>query len=309
MANNQWQNSSKFDISIPFTQRKLTSVKSEANLIVITTISQFPATVVAKTSTRAGSFINLYDCGSWANGGPYEVISRSTNVLKLRKSGLASGKTFAVLPTSQAKVSTNTGAESFTEIRKTAFSSWNESLTATTTLCGLQVKVKDILNKFWSDAEVVLQFKARYKTKDDSGGDWSTYGPILMGDTSSAYGFNKDRFLNAYLCTVFAESTWNRNANNGSYYGLFQIGTKAGAGWSDSGFLSNIYDAEYNTRCAIWLMYQRLFQNTSNKLSNPYRDWEGAKSSNTNYINCCSGVRTCSTCKKYCNCANCTGIN
>lgn len=308
MANNQWQNNGKFNITIPFTQRKLISVRSEKNTIVITTVNSFPSSVIAKTGTTSGSYINLYNCGAWANGGPYEVVSRATNVLKLRKQGLPAGRTFAATPISQAKVSNNSGGEDFPETRNTAFSSWNESLGATSTLCAVQAKVNDILNKFWSDSEVVRQFQARFITKDNSTNNWSLYGPFNVNDTSTSYGFSKPRILNAYLCTVFAESTWNKNATNDSYHGLFQIGTKEDAGWSDGDFLNNIYDPEFNTRCAIWLMYWRLFRQTDNKLSNPFRDWEGSKSTNTNYMNCCKAAKTCSSCKKFAALANCNSV-
>lgn len=318
MANNKWQNSSLFNIELTQTQRKLTAVTSETDRIVITTVSPFPSSVVAKSSSAPGSQIMLYSCGSWANGGPYEVMSRATNVLKLKKIGLTSGRSFATVPGSQAKVSVN-GSITVSETRNTSNFAWNESALATTNLCSVQVKVKDILNKFWSNPEIALQFQSRFINRNDSALNWSTYsGPINLNDTSTAYGFSRDRFVNAYMCTVFAESTWNKRNSTTSdgktYRGLFQIGPSS-AGWqnNNSNFLTDIFDPEYNTRCALWLIYYRLFRVFEDTNSNPFMDWHALdritpSGTYHNYIDCCRGSASCGNCAKYCNCSSCTGL-
>lgn len=279
MANGAYYGNSNFDFTADWTKRRVTAVVSKTNIISITTVSATP-------TVNVGDWIKVENCGTWANG-TWKVASKSSLTLNLTCSGLVSGRSFT--PTLDSKIfRVTSGGGDISETRKlSTMFLYNTDLKATTTMCATQVRVRDALTQFWSNAEVVQEYKTKYR---DNNASWPDYGP--------SGGYGKDKIINAFMCTVYAESTWNPTALNSSSNarGLWQITPKS-ASWYPTD-LNLLYNPEYNTRAALWLMWERLFTYDSGAGCNPFRPWEGSKSSNSKYSSCYSknppyGTKTC----------------
>lgn len=281
MANGVYYDNSIFNFDTDWTKRRVTAVTSKTNIISITTVS-------AMSTVNVGDWIKVENCGTWANG-TWKVASKSNLTVNLVCSGLVSGRNFT--PTLDSKVFrvTSGGADILENRKLSSMFLYNTDLKATTTMCATQVRVKDILSQFWSNAEVVQEYKVKYR---DNNATWPNYGPTG--------GYGKDKIINAFMCTVYAESTWNPSSINteSDARGLWQITPKEAPWYPTVTNLNLLNNSEYNTRAALWLMWQRLFTYDSGAGCNPFRPWEGSRTTNSKYSSCYSknppyGTKTC----------------
>lgn len=276
----------RFDVTLPSTERQVKAVTSSKGLINVSLMSGMP-------TARVGDMIKLDNCGPWASG-TYPLVSKGTSTLVLSKPGLASGKSFTTYLQAVAirwtavDGSTQTPGE-IEETRKlSTMLKWNDgTVTPTTTMCSMQIRVKDILTQFWSNPEIVRKYQANYNLNSSY---WTDFG--VQG------GYGSTKFINSTMCIAHGSSRWNKYLINaidkdgvsqaGSVFanqtpedvldpdefsiGLWQIFPEnhQAAPWYTTDY-SKFIDAEYNTRAMLWMMFKRIFKYDSAAAQNPFR--------------------------------------
>lgn len=97
-----------------------------------------------------------------------------------------------------------------------------------------------------------------------------------------------------YLTKEQTISNYNNWYSANKPVGLWQVSSLSGANWWPNSY-TNVdhndvalpFSREYNTRIAIWIMFNRLFKSDlTNEYSKPFRSWAVPVSNNTAYMNC-----------------------
>ncbi|MFM7796924.1 MAG: hypothetical protein ACKO7N_09190 [Candidatus Nitrosotenuis sp.] len=315
-----------WDYNLSQTRRRIISISTTRGTnsgtitfgLVNSTLNKNPFAATTSTQTDIVKITNIQGLN-----GNYPIASVGTNsiTIKVSLSTLDSGPFNTTLQSMATRITK--GLLDKPETRNLSSLKWRWNLGSTQSpypMCDMQNQIYDFLMQFWSDPEIVQEWKAKYKANETTWNQDSTQGG--WGPTSTFFGgsnklFDLDVMVKWWLCTVYSESTWKASSysalgdpstkyltktealqpydswpTSNRPCGLWQIGARAGANWwksssetatqfarkTDHLDMSRAFNREYNTRAAVWIMFQLLF-NTNTK---PFAYWGSSNYYNTN---------------------------
>lgn len=257
-----------FDYIRGSTQRRIKTIysNSTANTIFVETFSPM-------YTVSAGDTILVQNCGTNFSG-TFPVIDRTGSVMKLRKNSVTLNKIFTPVHTktssTSSKVFKKVSGADVEERRRLRLFNYDYNLTAGGGMCATQRRVKKILEDVYGDPEWVIEYKTMYNSTAWAG----------FGDGAAAQSYNLNDIVSGFMCTIYQESTWIASnvgtSGDKTYRGLWQIDEKTEAPWWPTD-TSLLLDPEYNTRAAIWIMFDRLFTYPDGAQANPFNPFYGSR--------------------------------
>lgn len=304
MATGLYYKKTYFNLSLEWTKRRIVTVVPYDTYVQITipkslmngdAVNAMPLPV---STTSSPKFAWIVESGqTWLNGWwrvtynsgtTIRLDKKSTGETYVKKSGFTPNVKAAIF-----RVDGYNNENSPSEVRKVSWVPFDTALGVATTpypMCAKQNQVYTFLKTFYNDPEVRREYDAKYEP-NASYWDDSNYGPDG--------GWESAKILRGFMCTVHAESSWNANKKNESdYRGLWQISPDftGTSWWPTNQSLSvepTLYNIEYNSRAALWLMARRLFKFSASGTEGqpgpnqkPFKDWEGSKQGNEQYSLC-----------------------
>lgn len=295
MATGVFYGDTKFDFQSRSTRRMVSSATTPKGGGYVTLTLVSPSNTVTSTLPsnpfKVGDYVSVNNVANFANSDwvtnryLFQITSTTNSTITYARTLTNGGLT--ATPGLNAVVEKRLPGLSWgapiPEARKlSTMFGWNTDLGSTSTMCTMQNRLRDILTKFWSNPEVIRAYNKNYNAYKSS---WTTYGP--QG------GHNVTKFVNATMCIVYGSCRWNKACVGGldgvcsaaSGYTLSQLDSKnlglwqlnpsnvvGSAAWNiepsalpgGAGDLDRTWlNAEYSTRAALWVMWRRLFWETS----------------------------------------------
>lgn len=314
-SNGEFYQNSAWTFNLGQTRRRITSITTGTgtitfNLVQSTINPKNPFQATTSTQTRRLKITNV----AGLNGiYPIAAVGTSSVTIKAPLELISSGPFNPTLQ-SMATFVTSTGGD-IVEPRTLGNLKFKWNLGSTSNMCAMQYQVYDILNQFWSDPEIVMEWKAKYAANTSS---WDAEkGPISNDFGGKLFDINV--MLKWWMCTVYSESNWKSTSyglgndyltksqttsnydswpTSGLPCGLWQISARSAASWwksssetaaqfaskKDHNDVSKAFSREYNTRAALWIMFQLLF-NTDTK---PFAYWGSSNRTNEKQAACWS---------------------